>query len=536
MDTVEDSGLGSLRQTIEQAQSGDEIRFNSALDGQTIALQNGQLDIDKALTIDASNLPNKVTLDAERRSRHLSITDDNPGEGIKIIIVGVIFVNGNVTFEDGGAIENSENLELKGCAFISNLGANGGAIANQEGSSASINECLFETNSSPLAGGAIYSRDATISISRSDFYRNNANTGGAVYISSSTTEISGCAFERDNAAGGGAVYSVSSSPRVTNCAFNGTVAAFGGAIYCIQSRPTLINCAFALNFASAFGGVLYNSVESEARFLNCTLVSNTASDQGGGIYNIESTSIARNCIFWGNSSDVEGAPLSDTSGYNLIEGIEGAQDPLFLRTPNPINRDYGDLRLAENSPAIDGGDYAAYSANSGPAFDLNGSIRSFDDPDVENTGIGQLGYLDIGAYERSPNAFEMWGDENGFPREALYEDSTPISLLERFAYGLSPDDPASPLRFEDNEFQRQGVPMAVRDASESKIYYYHTRRIDFASIGLTYSLQTSSDLKIWSTITPNLQVLASNESIEIVCYEIASEDASAYLRLRIAID
>lgn len=508
MDTSDDSGPGSLRQTIEQAESGDEIRFNPELDGQTIELQNGQIDIDKELIIDASDLPNGISLDAAQRSRHLFITDFNPDKSIKVTITGFSFINGNVSFEDGGAIENSESLELSNCTFESNTGANGGAIANQAGSSATIVECSFETNSSPLAGGAIYNKDANIEIANCNFYRNTANTGGAIYCSSTFAQITDCVFERDNAAGGGAIYTVSSAPRITSCAFNGTVAAFGGAIYCIQSHPTLINCAFALNFASVFGGVLYNSVESEARLLNCTLVSNTASDQGGGIYNIESTSIARNCIFWGNSSDVEGTPLSDTSGNNLIEGIEGAQDPLFLRTPNPINRDYGDLRLAENSPAIDGADYAAYSANSGPAFDLNGSIRSFDDPDVENTGIGQLEYLDIGAYERSPNAFEMCGDENGFSREALYEESTPISLLQRFAYGLSPDDPASPLRIEDNELQQQGVPMAVRDASESKIYYYHTRRIDFASFGLTYSLETSSDLKIWSTITPNPQVLA----------------------------
>ena len=86
----------------------------------------------------------------------------------------------------------------------------------------------------------------------------------------------------------------------------------------------------------------------------------------------------------------------------------------------------------------------AYNANSGPPVDLNGSTRTFDDPEIVNTGIGQLDYLDLGAYERSPNALESWADENGISREALSDESTPISYLERFAYGLGPEDPASP--------------------------------------------------------------------------------------------
>ena len=71
---------------------------------------------------------------------------------------------------------------------------------------------------------------------------------------------------------------------------------------------------------------------------------------------------------------------------------------------------------------------------------------------------------------------------------------------------------------------------------EPKIYYYHIRRIDFASAGLTYSLQASSDLKAWTKISPRWQVIDSNELIEVVHYEIASEGPLSYLRLLIAIE
>ena len=59
----------------------------------------------------------RTKLTFERRSRHLSIADDNPDNRIKIVIAGVRFINGNVSFEDGGAIENSEELELSVCTL-----------------------------------------------------------------------------------------------------------------------------------------------------------------------------------------------------------------------------------------------------------------------------------------------------------------------------------------------------------------------------------------------------------------------------------
>src|SRR5690349_20387724 len=46
-----DSGPGSLRQAIADAQSGDTITFASGLHGQTISLTSGQLAISRDLTI-----------------------------------------------------------------------------------------------------------------------------------------------------------------------------------------------------------------------------------------------------------------------------------------------------------------------------------------------------------------------------------------------------------------------------------------------------------------------------------------------------
>ena len=47
-----DSGKGSLRDTIAAASDGDSIQFDATLNGQTITLTSAQLLISKNLTID----------------------------------------------------------------------------------------------------------------------------------------------------------------------------------------------------------------------------------------------------------------------------------------------------------------------------------------------------------------------------------------------------------------------------------------------------------------------------------------------------
>src|ERR1041384_964445 len=47
----DDSGIGSLRDTIDVAQDGDTIQFDAALNGRTITLTTVQILINKSITI-----------------------------------------------------------------------------------------------------------------------------------------------------------------------------------------------------------------------------------------------------------------------------------------------------------------------------------------------------------------------------------------------------------------------------------------------------------------------------------------------------
>ena len=51
VNNTNDSGPGSLRQALADANDGDTINFDVSLKGQTIALTSGELVIDKSLTI-----------------------------------------------------------------------------------------------------------------------------------------------------------------------------------------------------------------------------------------------------------------------------------------------------------------------------------------------------------------------------------------------------------------------------------------------------------------------------------------------------
>ena len=56
-----DSGAGSLRDTIKAASSGDTIRFDYSLSGQTITLTSGELAITKSLDIEGPG-PGKLAI------------------------------------------------------------------------------------------------------------------------------------------------------------------------------------------------------------------------------------------------------------------------------------------------------------------------------------------------------------------------------------------------------------------------------------------------------------------------------------------
>ena len=128
-----DSGSGSLRQALTDANDGDTINF--AVTG-TIGLTSGELLVNKNVTITG---PGSATLavDGNFTSRVFHV-----GSGKTVSISGLTLTNGSVGFENGGGILNDHAiLTMDSCAVQHSyaVSSHGGGIYNDgSGGSAAL--------------------------------------------------------------------------------------------------------------------------------------------------------------------------------------------------------------------------------------------------------------------------------------------------------------------------------------------------------------------------------------------------------------
>ncbi len=164
-----DAGPGSLRQLVLDAAPGDVIEFATAVQGQTILLQQSIL-IDKALHIQGDR-GNRVILDGGGVTRLFVVN----APGASVHIKDVVLTGGYAT-DHGGAIAHlGGDLRVEGVILRGNVVA------------------LPTPAQGPPSrggGGAIYSRD-TLIISGSAFELNEARgslaSGGAILIDSASS-------------------------------------------------------------------------------------------------------------------------------------------------------------------------------------------------------------------------------------------------------------------------------------------------------------------------------------------------------------
>jgi hypothetical protein len=273
----------------------------------------------------------------------------------------------------------------------------GGGMFNRN-SSPSISNISFSGNSADINGGGMFNiSSSSPSISNTSFSGNSADTGGGMHnFSSSSPSISNTSFSGNSADinGGGMLNLDSSSPSISNSSFSGNSASQGGGIFNIISSPNILNTSFSGNSASQGGG-MFNIFSSSPNILNTSFSGNSASE-GDGMVNQDSSSPSiSNCILWGNGEEIINSSSSNsTVSFSIVEGGysgEGTNnldtDPLFVDAAN------GDLSLQLGSPAINAGNNNLYTNAGGDLAndtDLGGNPRLFD------------GTIDMGAFENSP--------------------------------------------------------------------------------------------------------------------------------------
>jgi hypothetical protein len=291
-----DSGPGSLRQALADANDGDTINF--AVTG-TIGLISGELLVDKSVTISGPGA-NNLAVDGSANSRVFYIGSDRI-----VSISGLTITNGMPSgfLPGGGGLYNDQaTLTLSNCAISNNSANTGGGIYNDGFESSAtllISNCALTSNSARFGGG-IY---------------NDGFDGGVAVLTINNSVLS------DNSGGGvfNDAFAGFAWLTLNDSTLSGNSANFGGGIYnsgLMGFAPlTLNNSTFTGNRALVQGGGIYN--DHGALTLDSSMISgNSAQTQGGGIYNDGSqegiaTLISSSSTLNGNSAPTGGGIFND---------------------------------------------------------------------------------------------------------------------------------------------------------------------------------------------------------------------------------
>jgi predicted outer membrane repeat protein len=328
----------------------------------------------------------------------------------------------------GGVWTEGGSSLIANCFFTSNVASFGAGCYNIHDAHATITDCTFLANQAAEAG-AVYSLNSPALITRCTFRSNVAagsdfSVGGAVSHYFSNASVQDSYFEGNSAQlGGGGVYCEGVQPSVINCTFHAN-RAFGdhegwggGVLIGYFTQPLIAGCAFSANAANR-GGAVFSMAFAQTEILNCTAIANSAATpdaQGGaGAFGGADAAPTRiiNSIVHANSlpqlaGNFELVRRSIIQGGYTHPGADRVLDtpPGIVRMPSPgpdkvwdtADDDFGDLRLAPASRAIDAGDNAPLAGRLSTDADTN--PRTVDDPGVPDDGPGDTPRVDIGAYE-----------------------------------------------------------------------------------------------------------------------------------------
>lgn len=359
---VDSAGNTSLRAAIMEANAlagADTIQLIAgthllSLTGRgENAANTGDLDVtdSSGLTILGFSTPAAVsTIDANGIDRVFQIFPSVSLRLVNVVVrggsesTGAGFANqGNLTIEDsvvrnntatlrGGGVDNNGGaLTVRNSTFSSNVAGDfetnglGGAISSPSGSF-SISDSTFSSNTAFVSGGALFTRSANGTITRSTLSGNRAEaaagSGGAIVVEGGIVTISDSTLSSNVAAKAGAVMgrgevTISGSLlRGNQATIQSATANVGGAIV-NENFMKVVNSTIVENVAGStypFIG-LAGAIENTGGFqlIHATVTGNRAHDGGGvrnsatGTFTVTNSIIAQNTTIGGNRLDVWGA-------------------------------------------------------------------------------------------------------------------------------------------------------------------------------------------------------------------------------------
>lgn len=340
VDNTNDSGAGSLRAAIANAQSGDTIVFASTLASQTITLTGGQIEIPlgKNLIIDGAGAAG-LTISGNNASRIFNV-NSGIAAATNLTVKNLTLANG-YTNDRGGAIATTHRgvLNVENVTFNNNVAdKGGGAIFGAFEGSVSVTGSRFNNNVATAgndergAGAIAFWGPGALTVNNSEFVGNKGINGAAINSLNGRLTVENSRFINND----------TSAAQYATGQPNGFIRGYGGAIYTDRANDTTIirNSVFEGNSSKAAGGAVHlfsdpedvvtidgsqfrnnqatglpggeggkagaitqlrNSLGSGSFTLsNSSIIDNTANDQGGGLWVNNTRTTISNSTFSGN--------------------------------------------------------------------------------------------------------------------------------------------------------------------------------------------------------------------------------------------
>jgi hypothetical protein len=198
-----DSGKGSLRYEIAHASRNATINFAPSLNGQTITLTSGELDVTTGVTI-AGPGAGQLTISGGNHSRVFDVNSTAPVVLSGLTITGGTAFPSNAAILDwgkGGGILNLGTLTLTGCT-VSGNSATGAAPSFGAGiynaGTLTLSGCIVSNNDAnadfaPSFGGGVYNA-GTLTVTSSTVTGNFASDYGGGIYNAGTLTVSSSTF------------------------------------------------------------------------------------------------------------------------------------------------------------------------------------------------------------------------------------------------------------------------------------------------------------------------------------------------------
>jgi predicted outer membrane repeat protein len=274
-----------------------------------------------AISCDVVASPPLCTFDGNGVSRIMEVP---PTRDSGVFFSGLAMINAYVSDPadrfgaalriDGNATQNA-TVSIDSCTFMNNTAA--GSLPG-------------DLPSTPFGrGGALYGSFLLLTVTNSNFIKNTAYDGGGILIYSGEMQAINCRFVNNTVdlfgggGSGGALYVLDTTVVVSSSTFiSNTAGGNGGAGSIYGSELTLIDCLISGNGARNVGGAFSNNgggVQLDSTFIavNSTFTGNTGNSGGGVLssscftssYQLSGTCFATftNCLLNGNTGDKGGA-------------------------------------------------------------------------------------------------------------------------------------------------------------------------------------------------------------------------------------